>query len=107
LAIIHCQSIMQNIQQQINDLRAALLKAIADHESLKRELNHEQERLQQALVEKQNLQIEVNTLREQVKTIKLAQAIHETDDQSRHELKLQINRYLREIEKCLQLINSH
>jgi len=98
---------MQNIQQQIDALKATLLKAIAEHDALKRDLKHEQERLQQVLVEKQNLQIEVNTLREQVKTIKLAQAIHDTDDQSHHELKLQINRYLREIDKCLQLINSH
>lgn len=97
---------MQHIQQQIDELRDALQKAIAGHEQLKLALKKEQDRLQQVLVEKQTLQNEVNSLQEQVKTIKLAQAIHGSDDQSSHELKLQINRYLREIDKCLQLINS-
>ncbi|MFN8152951.1 MAG: hypothetical protein U0Y08_01525 [Bacteroidia bacterium] len=97
---------MQHIQQQIDELREALQKALAGHELLKAALKQEQDRLQQALVEKQTLQNEVKTLREQVKTIKLAQAIHGSDDQSNHELKIQINRYLREIDKCLQLINS-
>ena len=97
---------MQSIQQQIDELRVALQKAGASHAALKRALVLEQERLQQVLVEKQTLQNEVNTLREQVKTIKLAQAIHGADDQSNHDLKIQINRYLREIDKCPQLINS-
>ncbi len=97
---------MQSIQQQIDELRGALQKASASHAALKRALVLEQERLQHLMVEKQTLQNEVNTLREQVKTIKLAQAIHGSDDQSNHDLKIQINRYLREIDKCLQLINS-
>lgn len=98
---------MQNIHQQIDELRMALKKALTGHAALKRTLLMEQERLQQLLVDKQTLQKEVTTLQEQVKTLKLAQAIQGSENQPNHELKLQINRYIREIDKCLQLINRH
>ena len=60
---------------------------------------------EQLYVEKQKVEEEVKDLQEQVKTIKLAQAINGSDDQSTRELKNQINRYIREIDKCLNLIN--
>ncbi|MBL7923719.1 MAG: hypothetical protein JNL88_05935 [Bacteroidia bacterium] len=89
----------------LDELTQLLRTALDHHRDLQKQLRHEKEKHQQALVEKQNLETEVHQLKEQVKTIKLAQAINGRDDQSTRELKNQINRYLREIDKCLHLIN--
>ena len=86
-------------------LKQELKIALERHNTLKRHLKAEIEKHQQLSVEKQKIEEEVKDLKEQVKTIKLAQAINGSDDQSTRELKNQINRYIREIDKCLNLIN--
>lgn len=86
-------------------MKLELKKALDRHTALRKELLAEKEKHQQSIVEKQKAEEQVNELKEQVKTIKLAQAINGSDDQSTRELKNQINRYIREIDKCLNLIN--
>lgn len=95
---------MTNIPTALKQLKLHIKVALARYTDLKEDVKKEQEKHQQLLVEKQNLENEILQLKEQVKTIKLAQAIHNRDDQSTRELKNQINRYIKEIDKCLQLI---
>lgn len=106
LSTLHCQRLMSDTSEKIALLQKDLQQALNAFQQLKKSLQQEREKHQHLLVEKQKLETEVNQLQEQVKTIKLAQAIQGSDDQSTVELKNQINRYIREIDKCLQLINS-
>lgn len=96
---------MSDTKELILVLKRELKRALERHNTLKTDLIAEKEKHQQLYVEKQKVEEEVKDLQEQVKTIKLAQAINGSDDQSTRELKNQINRYIREIDKCLNLIN--
>ena len=97
---------MESTKAKIEALKKLIKDQRQGHQSLLKQLGDEKKKHQQKVVDKQKLEIEVIQLNEQVKTIKLAQAIQGSDDQSTVELKNQINRYIREIDKCLQLINS-
>jgi len=106
LLIVYFQDIMESTKEKIEALVKLVKELNQQHQLILKQLSDEKKKHQQSLVDKQKLEIEVLQLNEQVKTIKLAQAIQGSDDQSTHELKNQINRYIREIDKCLQLINS-
>ena len=90
----------------IHELRRKLGHALTRHHQLKDQLAREQARHQQTAVEKEALENEIHSLKEQLKTLKLAQAIHGDNDQSVREIKYQINQYIREIDKCLHLIKK-
>ncbi len=47
---------------------------------------------------------EITELREKTRLIKLAHAVSESDQNTR-DLKIKINEYIREIDKCIALIN--
>lgn len=95
---------MDSNTEKIIGIKRLLKAALAEHLKTKERYQQQLEKHQQLLVEKHSLEKEVKDLKEQVKTIKLAQAIQGGDDQSSRELKNQINRYLREVDKCLELI---
>ena len=97
---------MDGLRKLIQDLRRKLGQVLTHHRQLKEQLLREQSRHQQTMVEKQALENEIRGLKEQLKTLKLAQAIHGDNDQSTREMKVQINQYIREIDRCLQLINK-
>ncbi len=90
---------------RLERLRKDLRISIERYRSVKNELKEAVEKHQHLAVEKQKLDEEVKQLKEQIKTLKLAQALNGSTDQSTRELKSEINRYIREIDKCLQLIN--
>ena len=95
-----------NHKDEFASLRAELSLVLKKYRDLQQSVLSQEEKIQHLLVEKQSLESELLQSREQVKTIKLAQAIKGTDDQSTHALKIQINRYLRDIDQCLNLINK-
>lgn len=61
---------------------------------------------QQLIVEKENQQVKIANLSEQLKTLKLAQTLSGTGDQDSRQVKIKINEYIREIDKCLALLNN-
>jgi len=97
---------MENTLEKIQSLKLLIKESKRQYLQVEEHLNSEKKKHQQIIVDKQRLENEVLELTEQVKTIKLAQAIQGNNDQSSRELKNQINRYIREIDKCLQLINN-
>ena len=56
--------------------------------------------------EKSNLQNEINQLQEQVKLLKLAKQLEGDSVQDTKEVKLKINEMVREIDKCIALMNK-
>jgi vacuolar-type H+-ATPase subunit D/Vma8 len=101
---LHFQSLVENTRDKLNRLRRTLKTALTEFQRLRERHDQQLQKHQQLLVEKHALENELSLLKEQVKTIKLAQAIQGGDDQSTRELKNQINRYIREVDRCLDLI---
>ena len=56
--------------------------------------------------EKTNLQNEINQLQEQVKLLKLAKQLEGDSVKDTKEVKLKINEMVREIDKCIALMNK-
>ena len=56
--------------------------------------------------EKTNLQNEINQLQEQVKLLKLAKQLEGESVKDTKEVKLKINEMVREIDKCIALMNK-
>ena len=72
----------------------------------KSELINMKDEVQQCAVEKEKLISENRELKEQIKTIKLAQSLTSGQgDQNSRYVKTTINEYIREIDKCLSLLN--
>lgn len=96
---------MDELFQSIKLLQQQLEAALQSHTQLRNELTSLNHIHQQLEVEKQSLLTESDLLKEQLKTVKLAHALAGSSDQDNRSLKLQINGYLREIDKCLALLN--
>lgn len=90
---------------QFDQLQSELRQALLRHRALKTELDKLKSENQQIIVENKSLGEELKGCREALKSIKLAQSIKNGDDQSVLDLKKEINRYIREIDKCLNLLN--
>ena len=82
----------RNLQQQMRKLET--------------QIERQQSLFQQLSVDKEQLVSENKELKEQIKTIKLAQSLTTGNgDQSSRETKTKINEYIKEIDKCLSLLN--
>jgi hypothetical protein len=95
---------MSNYSSIITSLNSKIEKLILLHRNLEEEkmrLNAEKQDLVKII---QELKIKNNYLEEQNKAIRLAKDIKE-DGESSLDLKLKINELVREIDKCLALLN--
>ena len=86
------------------ELRSKVQKLINLHERLQKD--HEKLRQEDAKLQEQSesLMHQVKDLEEKNKVLKMAQNISGSDQNSR-DMKLKINEYIREIDRCLALIN--
>src|SRR5688572_23435161 len=95
---------MNNNLEQLKELKIKVEKLINLHEQLLKE-NHQLQVLNNQLNQKSQRQENLITeLEEKNKVIKLANKLTGSDQNSR-DIKLKINEYIREIDKCLGLIN--
>ena len=92
-------SAIQDIRAYINKLK----KNIQESENNNQKVNEKNNML---LEEKKVLKQEVNTLNEQIKMLKLAKKIDGTGVENAKDVKLMINEMVREIEKCIALMNK-
>ena len=89
---------------QLKELKIKVEKLINLHEQLIKE-HHQLQMLNNQLNQKsQRQETLIAELEEKNKVIKLANKLTGSDQNSR-EIKLKINEYIREIDKCLGLIN--
>ena len=88
------------VLRKLEHLQTRLEKLVREHNSLKRELadSIEENRQLKALIEKQNEQIK--NFQNQEKISKIVMSIAE-DTHKSAELKLKINEYIKEIDKCI------
>jgi hypothetical protein len=97
---------MNSVIDQIQNLKSQIKLAVEQHRKLQKEYSKLESQNQQLQVDKDVAINECEALKEQMKTIKLAQALAVPEKTETRELKIQINNYLREIDRCLLLLNK-
>ncbi|MFM2156759.1 MAG: hypothetical protein RL516_1508 [Bacteroidota bacterium] len=97
---------MNSVMDQIHKLKSQIKLAVDQHHKLQKENSKLALQNEQLQVEKDVAINECEALKEQLKTIKLAQALAVPEKMETRELKIQINNYLREIDRCLSLLNK-
>ena len=97
---------MNSVIDQIQKLKSQIKWAVEQHHKLQKENSKLASQNEQLQVEKDVAINECEALKEQLKTIKLAQALAVPKKTETRELKTQINNYLREIDRCLSLLNK-
>jgi len=95
---------MNNNLEQLKELKIKVEKLINLHEQLLKEHLQLQMLNNQLNQKSQRQETLIAELEEKNKVIKLANKLTGSDQNSR-EIKLKINEYIREIDKCLGLIN--
>jgi hypothetical protein len=96
---------MSNLASVITSLNSKIEKIVFLHKSVAEE-NMRLNADKQELIRKNNEQKEkIEQLEEQIKVIKMAKSIRETGEEPM-EVKLKINELIREIDRCLLLLNS-
>lgn len=97
---------MSETIEQLSSLQQKVEKLIHLHRSLQLEnqrLKTDNERLEEAVYLRDR---EITDLGEKLKVIRLARQVADPgNDQKTRDLKLKINEYIREIDRCLALIN--
>ena len=96
---------MNDHEIQFKELLNKVEKLINLHKQLVNENQQLLDRQQELLQTVENQGQQINVLEEKNKVIKMAQAISGGNDQNTRDMKLKINEYIREIDKCLALIN--
>ena len=61
---------------------------------------------EQLTVDKENQKNKIDNLTDQLKSLKLAQALAGSGEQDSRQVKMKINEYIKEIDKCLALLNN-
>ena len=88
-----------NLEKLVKQLIEFHAQAVKQNSTLK--LTNEQ-----LVVDKAEQQIKIVNLTDQLKTIKLAQSLAGSGDQDSRQMKTKINEYIKEIDKCLALLNN-
>ena len=85
-------------------LKAKIYRLISNYEGLKEKHNEAIARVLELEKELTNKEKELKVLRNENEKLKLAKAFTNSDDSK--EAKLQINKIVREIDKCIALLNK-
>ena len=96
---------METNHEQLKELRSRVKRLVEGYQQSTRELEKLHLAHQQLQVENLRKEEQLKMIREELKTAKLAQALNGNTDQDPRQMKLQINNYLREIDRCLALLN--
>lgn len=97
---------METISSSLAQLEIQVKQLIDLHTQAQREISALQLSHQQLVVDKEEQQGKISALSEQLKTFKLAQALTGSGEQETREVKVKINEYIKEIDKCLALLNT-
>lgn len=96
---------MDEILKKLQGLKKQMNRGVLHHADLLRKNAEGAAANEQLKVENSLLKERVQLLEEELKTLKLAQALKGSDDQGTQQLKQQINTYIREIDRCLAMLN--
>lgn len=96
---------MESLEKYIGQLTDRVEQLVRDHGVLKREnelLRQKNVKLEQLVIDQKNA---LEELEEQNKVVKIAHAVMD-DEEDRREQKKRLNHLVREIDKCIALLNN-
>jgi chromosome segregation ATPase len=96
---------MTAVQQKLDLLKSKLTELIDSGDKIHRENSALGTDISRLKAENIELKTVINNLEERIKIIKLAKSLSETDEKSK-QAKLRINELLREIDKCISILNK-
>ena len=97
---------MESLSQHIAEIKVKLEKLLTQHSECKEanaDLRDENERLESLLSEREQ---EIEDLQNKIKILKLAKNISGEETGEKTELKRKINEYIREIDRCIAMLND-
>ena len=86
-------------------IRQNLEKLLRQNKQLTAENSELREKLQFSLKQKQELQSQLEVLESQKKILKIAKGL-ENDPKAKQEAKLKVNEFIKEIDKCIALLQD-
>lgn len=89
----------------LNELKFKVERLIKLYTSSQDKIQRQENRINDLLTQVEDLKNENRALNEELKTVKVANAISGGNDGS-YQAKMQINQLVREIDKCIALLNS-
>lgn len=90
----------------ISDIREYVLNLKSKNDQKKNEIISLNEKVTSLNSEIKEFQSAIDEMKEQIKMLKLAKKIDGEDNSSSKEVKLMINEMVREIDKCIALLNK-
>ena len=97
---------MEEILIKLRSLEQAMRSALIVKNSLLKEIGQLKAINEQLQVEKQSILDSQQRLNDELKSVKLAHSLSSSADQGSRELKTQINAYIKEIDKCINILKS-
>jgi regulator of replication initiation timing len=94
----------QEVFKNLDALKVKVDRLWKSRQNLAEKLEKVENNNSQLLIELETLRQEVSSLREANQVLRMAKAVS-GEDQNTRDLKLRINDYIREIDRCLALIN--
>ncbi len=95
---------MNEVTQHLNLVKSKVERLLKSRSVIMERATKLEKRNEELLVELETLRREVESLRESNQVLRMAKVVA-GEDQSTKDLKLRINDYIREIDRCLALIN--
>lgn len=95
---------MQQLKDHINRVSSKLQELLKKHASLEKECEQQQKSIQKLKAELELKDQRINLLEQQQQILKSAAG--KMDDKDRKEFEQVINKYIREIDKCINLLNE-
>lgn len=95
---------MQQLKDHINRVSSKLQELLKKHASLEKECEQQQKSIQKLKAELELKDQRINLLEQQQHILKSAAG--KMDDKDRKEFEQVINKYIREIDKCINLLNE-
>ena len=94
---------MKNIGQKIEDIERKISRLLNQYANVEDENRKLKEEKQALLAQIDEHKAEITKLNNDKRIVKLAKTLSETDENT-GDLKVKINKYVREIDKCLTLL---
>jgi hypothetical protein len=94
---------MENVSEMITSIEYKVTRLIEQHNELKENLRHQQNEIQEQKHLNEQQQKTINELKDKIKLLKIAKSTETKEGAV--DAKLKINEMVREIDKCIGLLN--
>jgi predicted RNase H-like nuclease (RuvC/YqgF family) len=105
IKFVYILGLMSEFKEKIEQLSIKVEKLIHLHTRYKAEISHLKSDNEKLISELELKEKKINELSEKNKVIKIAKSLAETGENA-HDIKLKLNEVLREVDRCIALLNK-